>query len=93
MVGGAQIVRMAIGIVSTKFAAFFIGPAGVGLLGAYQSISQLGIQFAGFGINQSGVREITVAEGSGDQEAVCKAAAVLRRMWGPRCRKRLLNIS
>lgn len=80
MVGGAQLVRMAIGIVSTKFAALFIGPAGVGLLGAYQSISQLGIQFAGLGVNQSGVREIAVAEGSGDQEAVCRAAAVLRRM-------------
>ena len=80
MVGGSQLVSMAIGIVSTKFAALFIGPAGVGLLGAYQSISQLGIQFAGLGINQSGVREIAVAEGSGDQEAICKAAAVLRRM-------------
>jgi PST family polysaccharide transporter len=80
MVGGAQLVRMAIGIVSTKFAALFIGPVGVGLLGAYQSISQLGIQMAGLGINQSGVREIAVAEGSSDQEAICKAAAVLRRM-------------
>jgi PST family polysaccharide transporter len=80
LVGGAQLIRMAIGVVSTKFAALFIGPAGVGLLGAYQSISQLGIQFSGLGINQSGVREIAVAEGSGDQEAVCRAAAVLRRM-------------
>ncbi len=80
MVGGAQFVRMAIGIVSTKFAALFIGPVGVGLLGAYQSISQFGIQMAGLGINQSGVREIAIAEGSGDQEAICKATTILRRM-------------
>ncbi len=80
MVGGAQFVRMAIGVVSTKFAAFFIGPVGVGLLGAYQSISQVGIQLAGLGINQSGVREIAVAEGTGDQEAVCRASVILLRM-------------
>ena len=80
LVGGAQFVRMAIGIVSVKFAAIFIGPVGVGLLGAYQSISQLGIQLAGLGINQSGVREVAVSKGTEDQEAISKTVFILRRM-------------
>ncbi len=80
MVGGAQVIRMVIGMVSVKFAAIFIGPIGVGLLGAYQSISQLGIQLAGLGINQSGVRELAVASGTKDQEMVCRLAVILRQM-------------
>ncbi|CAK8717294.1 Polysaccharide transporter, PST family [Candidatus Electrothrix gigas] len=80
MIGGSQLIRMAIGIVSTKFAAVFLGSAGVGLLGAYQSISQLGIQLAGLGINQSGVREVAVSNGSREQQQLSGTVAVLRRM-------------
>jgi PST family polysaccharide transporter len=80
IVGGSQLIRMAIGIVSTKFAAVFLGPAGVGLLGAYRSISQLGIQLAGLGINQSGVREVAASNGSGNRQAISKTVVILRRM-------------
>lgn len=80
MVGGSQLIRMAIGIISTKFAAVFLGPAGVGLLGAYQSISQVGIQLAGLGLNQSGVREVAASNASGDQRSISKTVTVLRRM-------------
>ena len=80
MVGGSQLIRMVIGVVSTKFAAIFIGPAGVGLIGVYQSIIQLGIQFAGLGINQSGVRDIAVTAGSGDDQSTARTIFILRRM-------------
>ncbi|SMC43603.1 polysaccharide transporter, PST family [Desulfocicer vacuolatum DSM 3385] len=80
MVGGSQLIRMMIGVVSTKFAAILIGPSGVGLIGAYQSIIQLGIQLAGLGINQSGVRDVAVSSGSEDEEAVARTVSILRRM-------------
>lgn len=80
MVGGAQLIRMVFGIVSTKFAAILIGPAGVGLIGAYQSITQLGIQLSGLGINQSGVRDVAVAAGTGSDQAIARTISILRRM-------------
>lgn len=80
LVGGAQLIRMMFGIVSTKFAAILIGPAGVGLIGAYQSIIQLGIELSGFGINQSGVREVAVAAGTGDNRTIIRTISILRRM-------------
>jgi PST family polysaccharide transporter len=71
---------MVFGIVSTKFAAILIGPAGVGLIGAYQSITQLGIQLSGLGINQSGVRDVAVAAGTGNDQAIARTISILRRM-------------
>jgi PST family polysaccharide transporter len=80
LVGGAQLIRMLTGIVSTKFAAVLIGPAGVGLIGAYQSITQLGIQLSGLGINQSGVRDVAATAGSNDKQAIVRTVSILRRM-------------
>ena len=80
MIGGSQLIRLVFGILSTKFAAVFIGPAGVGLIAAYQSITQLGIQLSGLGINQSGVRNVAVAAGSGDQNEITQTVTILRRM-------------
>lgn len=80
IVGGAQLIRMMIGIVSTKFAAIFIGPAGVGLIGAYQSITQLGVEISGLGINQSGVRDVAVAVGKEDEHTIARTVTILRRM-------------
>jgi PST family polysaccharide transporter len=80
MVGGSQLIRLVFGILSTKFAAVFIGPAGVGLIGVYQSIIQLGIQLSGLGINQSGVRNVAVAAGSGDQNEITQTVTILRRI-------------
>ncbi|NDY74097.1 O-antigen translocase [Desulfobacter hydrogenophilus] len=80
LVGGSQLIRLIFGILSTKFAAVFIGPTGVGLIGAYRSITQLGIQLSGLGINQSGVRNVAVAAGSGDQNEITRTVTILRRM-------------
>ncbi|MGB9499923.1 MAG: O-antigen translocase [Dissulfuribacterales bacterium] len=80
MVGGAQFIRMFIGIVQTKFAAVLLGPAGVGLIGAYQSIIQLASQMSGLGISQSGVRDVAAATGTNDQNAIARTISILRRM-------------
>ena len=82
MVGGAQLVKMLIGIVQTKFVAVLLGPSGVGLIAAYQSIIQLWSQLSGLGINQSGVRDVAVAAGSNDQSSIARTVFILRRMCG-----------
>ena len=71
---------MAIGIVRTKFVAVLLGPSGVGLVGTYMAIQQFVIVLAGLGINQSGVRDISDARGSGDSARIAETVIVLRRL-------------
>src|SRR5436853_6189389 len=80
LVGGSSVLNIAIGIVRTKAIAMLLGPAGFGLFGLYGSIQNLAQNFAGMGINSSGVRQIAEAVGTGDKDRVAKTAAVLRRM-------------
>lgn len=82
MIGGASMVNIAIGIVRTKAMALLLGPAGVGLMGMFQSTVDLAVSVAGMGINSSGVRQIAESAGSGKQERIAETSAVLRRtVW------------
>ena len=80
VIGGSSLINIAIGIVRTKAMAMLLGPAGVGLMGLYGSITDLTISIAGMGINSSGVRQIAEAVGSGDTERIARTAVVLRRI-------------
>lgn len=80
IIGGAQVINMAIGLIRTKMVAVLIGPAGVGLLAIYQSITTLASTIAGLGINTSGVREVARFYGVGDSENVAKTICTLRRV-------------
>jgi PST family polysaccharide transporter len=71
--------HVAIGIVRTKAMALLLGPAGFGLMGLYGSIANVAQSIAGMGINNSGVRQIAEAVGSGDTDRIARTAAVLRR--------------
>lgn len=79
LIGGASVLNIAIGIVRVKAMAVFLGPGGFGLAGLYTSISELTQSVAGMGVNNSGIRQIAEATGSGDTERIAKTAAVLRR--------------
>ena len=59
--------------------AVLLGPAGVGLMGIYESISNLAQSIAGLGINSSGVRQIAEAVGTGETDRIARTVAVLRR--------------
>lgn len=86
IVGGAQAINMIIGMVRTKFVAVLLGPAGVGLMGTYLSITGLIGSMSGLGINSSGVREVAEASGTGDAEKVGRTILALRRMvWLTGC--------
>src|SRR4029077_19939913 len=80
LIGGSSALNIAIGIIRTKVMAILLGPAGVGLVGLYSSITDLTQSVAGMGVNSSGVRQIAEAAGSGDQERIALTATVLRRI-------------
>jgi len=80
IIGGAQVINMAIGLVRTKLVAVLIGPSGIGLLAIYQSITSLASTIAGLGINTSGVREVAQYHGKDDAMGVAKTVRTLRRV-------------
>jgi O-antigen/teichoic acid export membrane protein len=79
LIGGSSMVNIAIGIVRTKVMAVLLGPSGFGLMGLYCSILDLAQAVAGLGINNSGVRQIAEAVGSGRNDRIAITVAVLRR--------------
>src|SRR5438309_1349887 len=79
LMGGSTVANIAVSVIRAKAMALLLGPAGVGLVGLYGSILNLTHSVAGMGINQSGVRQIAEAAGSGDTQRVARTAAVLRR--------------
>ncbi|MEI6323519.1 MAG: O-antigen translocase [bacterium] len=80
LIGGTQIINMAIGILRTKVLAVLLGPAGMGLAGLYMSATALIGSVAGLGINASGVRQIAEAAGTNDQERIARTIVTLHRV-------------
>jgi PST family polysaccharide transporter len=79
LIGGSQAITIAIRIVRIKAMAVLLGPAGVGLMGVYESIANLAQSIAGMGINSSGVRQIAEAVGTGEKDRIARTVTMLRR--------------
>lgn len=79
IVGGAEGVDYLLRMVQIKFVAILLGPAGVGLLGLYQSSLDLVRTFTSLGIASSGVREVAKAYGCSDPEKISQTVKTLRR--------------
>ena len=79
LLGGSQSLNIVIGIIRTKAMALFLGPAGFGVVGLYNSIVDLTQNIAGMGVNSSGVRQIAEAVGSNDTQRITLTVGVLRR--------------
>jgi enterobacterial common antigen flippase len=80
LIGGSSVLNIALGIVRTKAMAVLLGPAGVGLMGIYNSILDLARTLAGMGVNGSAVRQIAEASGTGDSRQVARTVTALRRV-------------
>jgi PST family polysaccharide transporter len=80
LVGGSSVLSIGFRIVRTKAVAVMLGPTGVGLLGVFDSISELTRTVAGLGINTSGVRQIAEAMGAGDTSHLARTVTTLRRV-------------
>ena len=79
LIGGSQVLNVAIGIGRTKALALLLGPSGFGIAGLYNSIVDLTQNIAGLGVNSSGVRQIAEAVASEDADRIALTVGVLRR--------------
>ena len=80
LIGGSSVVNVGLTMIRTKAMALLLGPAGIGLLGLYNSICDLTRTVAGLGINNSGVRQIAEAGASGDSQRLTRTVTTLRRV-------------
>lgn len=80
IIGGAQGISYVIAMVRIKLVAVLLGPAGVGLVGLYASITGLMGTIAGLGIDSSGVREVAEAHSNGDPERIAQTVKTLGRI-------------
>lgn len=78
--GVVQVYNIFVSIVRSKFVALLIGPAGVGILGLYQSALDFVKQVTALGISQSGVRDVSEANGCGDFNKLSRTVTVVRRI-------------
>lgn len=78
--GGVQIYNILIGVVRTKFVAFLLGPSGMGVFGLYDSALNLMNAVTSLGLGTSAVRNISVANESGDQTRIEVVVNVFRRI-------------
>lgn len=78
--GGVQFYQILIQIIKSKVIAVLLGPAGVGVLGLFQSGLQLIQQMTNMGLSSSAVRDVSEANGTGDLERVSKTVTVVKRL-------------
>ncbi len=80
IVGGSSAANVVIGLVRAKAMALLLGPAGIGLLGVYASITDLARTVAEVGINSSAVRQVAESANSADRRIIGRTVVVLRRL-------------
>lgn len=78
--GGVQVYQILIQIIRSKFIAVLLGPAGVGIIGLYQSGLQFVQQLTNMGLAQSAVRDVSEANGTGDLQRIARTIKVVRRL-------------
>lgn len=78
--GGVQVYQILIQIIKSKFVAVLLGPAGVGIMGLFQSGLQLVQQISSMGLANSAVRDVSEANGSNDIQRIAKIVTVVRKL-------------
>ena len=78
--GGVQVYQILIQIIKSKFVAVLLGPAGVGIMGLFQSGLQLVQQISSMGLAQSAVRDVSEANGTNDLQRIAKTVTVVRKL-------------
>ncbi len=78
--GGVQVYQILISIIRSKTVAIFLGPAGMGIQGLYQSAIQLVQNVSSMGLSQSAVRDVSEANNSGDMQKVSRTVSALRSL-------------
>ncbi len=78
--GFVQVVKAIVSIVKNKLAAILIGAEGMGILGIYQTVILLIRTGAGFGVNQSAVRDVSEARGADDYQRFSLIITVVNKV-------------
>ena len=78
--GGVQVYNIIVGIIRAKVIAILLGPTGVGIISLFTSTIQLLNQATGFGVEQSGVRDIAEAYGTQDEKRISITFTVVRKI-------------
>ncbi|WNH13025.1 oligosaccharide flippase family protein [Thalassobellus suaedae] len=78
--GGVQVISILAAMLRSKFAALFIGPAGVGILGVLNSTIHLITNVSKFGLDTSSIKEIAFANKLEDKREVSNVIYVLKRL-------------
>ena len=78
--GGAQVFSVLAALIRTKFAAVFIGTAGVGLSAVYNTVVTFYSNVAGLGLSFSGVKHLSEVYAQGDRDSFCEEVARLRTL-------------
>lgn len=80
--GGVQVFQIIIGILKSKCIAVLLGPAGMGIMGLYNSILSLVHGFTSLGLAQSAVRDVSESSGEGNQDKIDYTIAIIKKlMW------------
>ncbi len=80
--GGVQIFNILISIIKSKFVALFLGSAGMGIVGLFNSTITLVSGFTNFGLGTSAVRDVSEANNTGNHDRIAVVVSVLRRwVW------------
>ena len=80
IMGGSSVMNILLGIVRNKVIALLINPSGMGLMGVYQSISNLALTVSGMGVNESGTRRVALDYKAGDLSSISHTSLILRRI-------------
>jgi antigen flippase len=80
MLGSARVMTLIIGLGRVKTLAVIIGPAGVGLIGTFDTLVSMAIYIFSLGVQSSGVRQVAVAINSGDSKRTALTISTLRRL-------------
>lgn len=87
--GGTQVLTILCSIVRTKLVSVWIGPVGMGLFGLYNSAVDMINVLSNMGLRTSCVRDISLANSSGNISRVAEVVRIVRRwswcmglVWG-----------
>jgi antigen flippase len=80
LIGGSQVIGLVLGLFRAKLAALLIGAEGVGLNALLQGIMTLGSTLCGFGLQQSGAREVAAAYADNNRQQLARTVHLIRRL-------------
>lgn len=80
--GGVQVINILISLVRGKVLAILIGTAGMGLNGLLMSNLNLIKIISGLGLEQSAVRDLSIAHGTGNDQTISRIYTIFKRwVW------------